>query len=129
MAKKIYTEEQKAAALTKVAEIGITKASKELGISVATLNAWKKAVSGDAPAKKESTKKDAAKKAAPKKKAAAKKAAPKKAAKAVKTPLYMHNLYEGATFGITELVSYITKYIKKFSFSCHIFFCRFVMLL
>ena len=33
MAKKTYTEEQKAAALAKVAEIGITKASKELSIS------------------------------------------------------------------------------------------------
>ena len=43
MANKSYSAEQKAAALAKVAEIGVTKAAKELSISPATLNAWKKA--------------------------------------------------------------------------------------
>ncbi len=38
MAKKTHTEEQKAAALARVAEIGVTKASKAFSISAATLN-------------------------------------------------------------------------------------------
>ena len=54
MAMKTYTDEQKAVALAKVAEIGVTKASKELSISINTLNNWKKASNGDtAPAKKD----------------------------------------------------------------------------
>jgi len=37
-----YTAEQKAAALAKVAELGITKAAKATGISIGSLNKWKK---------------------------------------------------------------------------------------
>lgn len=47
MARKIYTEEEKASALAKVEEIGLTKASKELGIAVGTLTAWKKKTKTD----------------------------------------------------------------------------------
>ena len=53
MANKSYTDEQKAEALAKVAEVGITKASKELSISATTLNSWKKAAGESAPVKKE----------------------------------------------------------------------------
>ena len=78
MAKKTYTEEQKAAALAKVAEIGVTKASKELSISAATLNSWKKsAATAEVPVEKaapvtevteaELAKQEDAPKAAPKK--------------------------------------------------------------
>ena len=39
--RKTYTEEQKKAALEKIAELGITKASKELGISINSLVKWR----------------------------------------------------------------------------------------
>ena len=39
--RKTYTVEQKKAALEKVAELGITKASKELGISINSLVKWR----------------------------------------------------------------------------------------
>jgi len=39
--RKTYTEEQKKAALEKVAELGITKAAKELGISINSLLKWR----------------------------------------------------------------------------------------
>ena len=86
MAKKVYTAEQKTAALAKVAEIGVTKASKELSIAIGTLNAWKKATGKtEIPAKEEAAPakaEPADKKAAPAGKAApAKKKAPKAAPK------------------------------------------------
>ena len=74
MAMKNYTDAQKADALAKAAEIGITKAAKELSISVTTLNSWKKAAGESASGKKEKP----VKKATPSK---------KKATKAVKAPV------------------------------------------
>ena len=74
MAMKNYTDAQKADALAKAAEIGITKAAKELSISVTTLNSWKKAADESASVKKEK----------PVKKATSSK---KKATKAVKPPV------------------------------------------
>ena len=74
MAMKNYTDAQKADALAKAAEIGITKAAKELSISVTTLNSWKKAAGESASVKKEKP----VKKATPSK---------KKATKAVKAPV------------------------------------------
>ena len=88
MARKTYTEEQKAAALAKVEEIGLTKASKELAISATTLSAWKKAAEGgvsaetaapeavaeEAPAPKKRGRKPSVKKAVEETKAAVMKA-------------------------------------------------------
>ena len=39
--RKKYTEAEKLAAVAKVKELGITKASKELGIAVGSLNKWR----------------------------------------------------------------------------------------
>ena len=39
--RKKYTEAEKQAAVAKVKELGITKASKELGIAVGSLNKWR----------------------------------------------------------------------------------------
>ena len=52
MARKTYTDEQKAAAIAKVDEIGVTKAAKELSISATTLINWQKAAAQDVPAEK-----------------------------------------------------------------------------
>ena len=60
MANKSYTDEQKASALAKVEELGVTKAAKELSISPATLYSWKKAAGAEtAPAKKAKSTKNA----------------------------------------------------------------------
>ncbi len=56
MARKNYTEEQKKSAVDKVKEVGVNKASKELGISTSTLTAWSKAQV--TPEKEEVPKKD-----------------------------------------------------------------------